>query len=119
MATNLHKETRMRRVDIGGAASSGDPWMVGPLSCVLITDTDANNIADCDFGRLLVSYDLSVEDTVGAGMAIGAVVYYDAAFGPPVLNSNGAGKEYGFLAEVIGAGLTATVEVVLFPGIEA
>lgn len=119
MATNLKKETRTQRINIGGAASSGDPWMVGPLACVLIDDTDANNIADCDFGRMLVIYDLSVEDTVGGGIAIGDVIYYDATFGPPVLANNAAGKEYGIATEVIGAGLTLTIGVILFPGIEA
>lgn len=118
MATNLKQETRMLNLDIGGAASSGDPWMLGPLSCVLVTDTDADNMADCDFGRMLVVYDLSVEDTVGGGIAVGDVIYYDSG-ATPVLNNNAAGKEYGIATEAVGASATATIGVILYPGIEA
>jgi predicted RecA/RadA family phage recombinase len=117
VATNLKNESRMRNLDVGAAKSSGDAHMVGPLSCVLITDTDAANLADVDFGRLIVSYDLEVTDTGGAGMAVGAVVYYDTVAG--TLSDNAADKEYGVLFEAVGAGATSTVEVALFPGIEA
>ena len=120
MATNQVNDTQILNINVGAVKSSGDPHMVGPLSCVLQTDTEVVgglNMADVEFSQKLNIYDLSVVETAGGGVAVGDVIYYDTVTG--LLNNNPADKEYGMALEVVGIGATTVIEVALFPGIEA
>jgi|GEM_PF-965371 len=69
--------------------------------------------ATVDFGPGI--WDLSVTDTVGGGIAVGDTLFYHDGAPPTIDNLTTAGFFYGFALEAVGAGLTATIQVMHVP----
>ncbi len=98
------------------APNSGDPVRFGSLTGMAITDEgDGGNAAtetSVNFGSFIA--DLYVDDTSGAGIAVGAAVFYDdTATGSPASNLNDDNTAYffGFALEAVGANATTRINV--------
>jgi predicted RecA/RadA family phage recombinase len=119
MATNLVFEGETLSVVVTSPAVpvTGDPVRYGFATGVALTDEgEGGNIATettVDFG--LKVWDLSVTDTVGGGIAVGAVLFLHDGAPTTIDNLNTAGYFFGFAMESIGAGLTATIRVLHVP----
>jgi len=120
MATNLVNRGRIFNVDVGGTGvgyTSGVPIMIGRLAGVLVCDADAAQMADVEFDRELVVYDLSVKaiinGPVNTTIAVGDDITYIVG-DTPRLSKKAAGKQYGVAFEAnAGAGTTTTIKVAL------
>ena len=98
------------------APNAGDPVRYGLLTGVALTDEgDGGNAATAttvDFGPGV--WDLSVVDEVGGGIAVGDALFYDDAL-DGITNDPSGNYFFGFANEAIGAGLTATIQVIHAP----
>jgi len=99
--------------------ASGDPVRYGNLTGLALTDEGGGgNVATettVDFGSFLA--DLSVKGVDGDGdsvVAVGDAIWYVDADTPP-LSKKTAGYFFGVAWEVIGSGLTATINVLHVP----
>ena len=90
--------------------TSGAPCRYGSATGVALTDEDAALATVVDFGPGV--YDLSVIDTVGGGIAVGDAIFMTAA---AALDNVSTGWFFGFALEAVGAGLTATINVMHIP----
>jgi hypothetical protein len=117
MAINIVNRSRIYNVAVAAGKVSGNPTMVGPLPGVCLNDrVAATGLADVEFDEELLMITASVQGVDGAGnsaVAVGDLLYYD---GTNVLNKNNAGRAYGVAFATVGAGLTATINVVLYNG---
>ncbi|MFC5744821.1 capsid cement protein [Actinomadura rugatobispora] len=96
----------------GGLVMSGDPVVIGQLPGVALTTEDA------DDGMATIQtdgvFDLPVkgETTTNAAIAVGAIVYYDAAATPHKLNADSTnGVRFGYALEAVSSGATTTIRV--------
>lgn len=90
------------------APASGAPVRYGLATGVAVAAEAADGNTVVDFGQGI--YRLSVTDAVGGGIAVGDAIFL--ADGPPVALSNtSTGFFFGFAMAAIGAGLTATIDV--------
>ncbi|MEN6533798.1 MAG: DUF2190 family protein [Bryobacteraceae bacterium] len=100
--------------------TSGSPVRVGSLTGVAATaEGDGGNAATeatVQFGQGV--FDLSVVDSGGAGIAIGDKLYFHDGAPPTIDNVGAGGFFFGYAVEAVGAGLTATINVlhVISPG---
>lgn len=121
MATNLvYKEPSLSVVVTHPTTpTSGMPVRFGTLTGVALTDEgDGGNEAtetSVDFtpGK---TWDLSVDDNAGTGIAVGAKVYYhDTGTGTPATSLNNssvaADAFFGYALEVVAANATTTIQV--------
>ena len=96
---------------------SGGPVRLGYLTGVAQDNQGAGGVsADTEtvvkFGG--GRYNLPVTDHVGGGVAVGATLFYvDGA--PGTIENDPAGYFFGFALAAVGAGLTATIEVLHVP----
>lgn len=119
MATNLVHFGRTRKIAVDSGITSGDPVLVGVLSGVALTDRDSDGNAVVDFGAPLASYDLSVKAVNDAGnsaVAVGDELFTIVA-DTPDLSKKASGNSYGAALEAVTSGATATIEVLLLPGV--
>lgn len=98
------------------APVSNDPVRYGVMTGIALTDEgEGGNIStetSVDFGPFSASF--SVKDEVGGGIALGATLFYsDTLHG--LTNSPSGTYFYGFALGTVGAGLTATIEVLHVP----
>ncbi len=91
--------------------SSGDPVLIGQLPGVALIDEAAD-------GKTVVQTDgvfnLSVEaanNTTGSAVAVGDVIYYDAAATVKLNKDNVAGVRFGYALGTVTSGATATIPV--------
>ena len=118
MAINLVNRGRILNVPVAVGKVSGNPTVLGPDPGVCVNDRGAGagpaTNADVEFDREFVIYDLQVQaviiGAVASAVAVGDVLYYD---GTNILNKDNSGEEYGVALEVIGGGLTDTINVML------
>jgi predicted RecA/RadA family phage recombinase len=92
------------------APNGGDPCRFGNMTGVAVDDERADGLTVVDFG--LGVYDLPVTDT-GAGIAVGDLLYYVDATND--VRDDATGFFFGFALEAVGAGLTATIQVLHVP----
>jgi hypothetical protein len=111
-------ETKLSVVPTNPAAGAaiGAPVRVGAVVGVALTALGGGgNVATeqtVDFG--VGVWELSVTDTVGGGIAVGdALFYQDGA--PGIVDNLTTGYFMGFALAVVGAGLTATINVLKAP----
>ena len=120
MATNLVMEPGLQQsvvVTNPSAPDSGDPVRFGYLTGLAITDEgDGGNAATettVHFGSFVG--DFYVDDTSGAGIAVGDAIFYDdTATGTPATNLNddsANGYFFGFALEAVGANATTLINV--------
>jgi predicted RecA/RadA family phage recombinase len=113
MADNIiheHGDQLFRKVTVpASGALSGDPVLCGQRPGVALTDQDANGYATVKFNG---SAQLSVKGTTGSDAAVtpGDLLYYVAA-NTPKLSKTTSGVRFGYAAEAIGSGSTATTTV--------
>ncbi|MFI7691779.1 capsid cement protein [Nonomuraea sp. NPDC049655] len=91
--------------------SSGDPVLVGQLPGVALTDENADGTTTVKFNGV---YDFPVkgETTTNAAIAVGDILYYDAAATPHKLNKdNTNGVRFGYALEAVSSGATNTIRV--------
>lgn len=97
--------------------TSGGPVRLGFLTGLALTleGEGGNTAGHCtvDFGPGI--WDLSVTDTVGGGIAIGDTLFFHDGAPPTIDNLTTGGYFFGFACETIGAGLTATIQVMHVP----
>jgi predicted RecA/RadA family phage recombinase len=97
------------------APNSGDPVRFGSLTGIAMLDEGDGGLGATetmvDFGWYVADH--PVTDVVGGGIAVGSTVYYDD--GADRLENDSTGTPYGILLEAVGAGLTATVQVLHCP----
>ena len=97
---------------------SGDPVLfgVGNAPAVCLGD-EVDSEVTVQFGAATVVYRLATEGqdaTVGAAIAAGDIVYYDAG----VINADATnGTAYGTALEAVGSGATATIAVAVGLGV--
>jgi len=99
------------------APNSGDPVRFNALTGMAITDEgdggNASTETTVHFGSFVA--DLYVDDTSGAGIAVGAAVFYDdTGTGSPSSNLNDDstnGYFFGFALEAVGANATTRINV--------
>ncbi len=118
MAKNMRMEDWTRRsvvVTHPATPTSGAPVRYGTMTGVALTDEgDGGNDATkttVDFGRR--SWLLSVKGIDGSGnsaVAVGDRLYYTDADTPP-LSKKDTGAFFGYAAEAVTSGATATIEV--------
>jgi predicted RecA/RadA family phage recombinase len=120
MATNrVFERGRQFEADVSGVTGtgdsglvlSGDPIVIGQLPGVALTSEDADGMATIQTDGV---FDLPVkgETTTNAAIAVGAIVYYDAAATPHKLNAdNTNGVRFGYALEAVSSGATATIRV--------
>ena len=95
----------------GGLVLSGDPVVIGQLPGVALTSEDADGMATIQTDGV---FDLPVkgETTSNAAVAIGDLIYYDAAATPHKLNKDAAnGVRFGYALEGVDSGATTTIRV--------
>jgi len=111
MAVNMiYKSGDQIEIAAAGVAS-GDPVVVGEITGVALTDTDAN-------GNVVIRrdgvFDLPVlgnDGNAGAAIAVGDPVYLGATGG--TLDVDAAGTLFGYALEPVGSGATTTIKVLL------
>lgn len=90
----------------------GDPCRWGFLTGVAVDDENTAGVTVVDFGQRV--HTLSVTDRVGGGIAIGATLFYADATND--IDNVTTGTPFGYATEAVGAGLTASIEVLHVPG---
>jgi predicted RecA/RadA family phage recombinase len=108
MATNKRQDGKLLYLAVLAGVLSGHPVMVGILAGVAQIDRDAAGKSVIDTEGV---YDLSVKGENDAGdvaVAVGDRLYYD---GTTTLSKKVSGKFFGVAMEIVGSGLTATIEV--------
>ena len=97
------------------APNSGDPVRFGSMTGIAMLDEGDGGVGATetvvDFGMYVADH--PVTDVVGGGIAVGATVYYDD--GADRLENDTTGTPYGIALETVGAGLTATIQVLHAP----
>jgi len=92
-----------------GAIAAGGVGICGNFAVVCPSAVGAGAVGQ---GETEGEYDLSVVDTVGGGIAVGDVLTVALATGVVSNTAIGAGQvHFGYAREVVGAGLTATINV--------
>ncbi|KAB2347343.1 DUF2190 family protein [Actinomadura rudentiformis] len=94
-----------------GLVLSDDPVVIGQLPGVALTTEDDDGMATIQTDGV---FDLPVkgETTVNAAVAVGDIVYYDAAATPHKLNKdNTNGTRFGYALEAVSSGATTTIRV--------
>lgn len=92
-----------------GAIAAGGVGIVGQFAVVCPSAVGAGAAG---LGETEGVFDLSVVDTVGGGIAVGDVLTVALATGVVSNTAVGAGQVFfGYALEVVGAGLTATINV--------
>jgi predicted RecA/RadA family phage recombinase len=100
------------------APNSGDPVRIGKMTGVALVDEgDGGNIATettVDIGPFVA--DISVDDNVGAGIAVGDPLYYhDTGTGTPATSVNNdpaaADAFFGFALAAVAANATTLIRV--------
>jgi predicted RecA/RadA family phage recombinase len=94
------------------APDAGDPVRFGFLTGVAVEDENAAGVTVVDFGQRV--YDLSVDDDVGGGIAVGDTLYYDSA--TDALDNDTGGTPFGYALETVGANATTVIRVLHVPG---
>lgn len=97
--------------------AAGDPVLVGQIPGVALTDEGGGgNVAtDTTVARQGV-FDLSVKAENNAGnvaVAVGDILYYDAAATVKINKDNTNGVRFGYALEAITSGSTDTIRVLL------
>ncbi len=93
------------------APNAGDPVRFGNLTGVALDDENAAGTTVVKVGTFVV--DLPVTDHVGGGIAVGDSLFYVSA--TDALENDSAGYFFGFALEIVGAGLTTTINVLHVP----
>lgn len=91
--------------------NSGDPVLVGQIPGVALTDEQADGTTTIQTDGV---FELSVkgETTTNAAIAVGDILYYDAAATPHKLNKdNTNGVRFGYALEALASGATSTIRV--------
>jgi predicted RecA/RadA family phage recombinase len=112
MATNqVFQEGDALLLPVAVGTLSGAPTVVGQMPCVAQTDRDANGNAsvDCD-GVYLLSTKGVTNGAVNAAIAVGALIYYNAAH-TPVLDVDTTGIRFGYALQAVTSGATATIQI--------
>ena len=119
MATNIIKYDQVFSLACTdpAAPNSGDPVRYGNLTGIALTDEgDGGNVAantSVNVGWFVANF--TVDDTSGAGIAVGDAIFYDdTATGTPAVNlndDNANGYFFGFAMEAVGANATTEIEV--------
>jgi len=113
MAENIVHENGdqlFRKVSLpASGAKSGDPVLVGQKPGVALIDQDADGNATVKFNG---SASLPVKGTTGSdsAVAVGDILYYVSA-NTPKLSKTTSGVRFGYAAETVGSGATATITV--------
>jgi len=90
----------------------GDPCRWGFLTGVAVDDENAAGVTVVDFGQRV--WTLSVTDRVGGGIAIGDTLFYADATND--IDNVTTGTAFGYAYAAVGAGLTASINVLHVPG---
>lgn len=90
----------------------GDPCRWGFLTGVAVDDENAAGVTVVDFGQRV--HDLPVTDRGGGGIAVGTTLFYADATND--IDDVTTGTPFGYAMETVGAGLTATIQVLHVPG---
>lgn len=99
--------TLKQQATLPATVASGGPCVIGQLPGVALTASDTNGLATVQKDGV---FSLSVKDTVGGGIAVGAIIYFDNTTTPKLNNTN-TGVRFGYAMAAVGVGLTATIEV--------
>jgi len=89
--------------------NSGDPVRIGNLTGIALTDEDAAGKTAVNTGPFVAKF--AVKANGGAGIAIGAPIWYHDDATPVLDNVSAGGYYYGIALEAISAGQTATIRV--------
>jgi predicted RecA/RadA family phage recombinase len=89
--------------------NSGDPVRIGNLTGIALTDEDAAGKTVVNTGPFVAKF--AVKANGGAGIAIGAPIWYHDDATPVLDNVSAGGYYYGIALEAISAGQTATIRV--------
>ena len=99
---------------------AGAPCRLGFLTAVAVQAEGVGNVSAAtntvvDLGPSI--YRIAVTDTVGGGIAVGATLFYQDGAGnnPGTVDNLSTGFFFGFALEAVGAGLTATIQVLKVP----
>jgi hypothetical protein len=79
---------------------------------VAVDDENAAGVTVVDFGQRV--HDLAVTDRGGGGIAVGTTLFYADATND--IDDVTTGTPFGYAMEAVGAGLTATIQVLHVPG---
>lgn len=118
MATNQINDKPQLSVAVTNpvAVVSGNPCRFGNMTGVALDSKgqggNASGNTSVDFGWGVWS--LSVTDTVGGGIAVGDTLFY-ADGAPGTINNTSTNYFFGFALATVGAGQTATINVVHAP----
>jgi len=99
--------------DEPAAPNAGDPVRFGNLTGVAVDDENAAGVTVVQVGTFVS--DLSVTDHVagGGGILVGDSLFYVSA--TDAIENDSAGYFFGFALEIVGNGLTATIQVLHVP----
>jgi predicted RecA/RadA family phage recombinase len=92
--------------------TAGDPVAIGQITGVALTSTDddGNIVLKCNgVSKLSVK---AVDAGGNSAVAVGDMLFYDSSSTPKV-NKNAGGVWLGYALDAIGAGQTATIDVLL------
>jgi hypothetical protein len=120
MALNLKNRGQIWNLPVTAGLLSGAPVVFGSIPGNLITDADASNNADVDFGIEMEVWTHSCKgenDLGNDAIAVGQLLYKPAA--SAILNKVTAGREFGIALGTVGAGLTANCDVLVAVGLRA
>jgi len=118
MAKNIRRESGSGfvhyRLDLGGAASSGDVTLFGTATPVLLLDdTDSDDIATCEIIGCMTVAELSVvgaDDVGNAAITAGDKVFIDGA----AINADAVnGTFLGYALAGVASGATTAIDVAL------
>ena len=91
--------------------ASGDPVLVGQIPGVALTAERADGTTSIDTAGV---YNLTVKGETnadaGSAVAIGDLIFYDAA-DTPVLNKDTTGVRFGYALATLGSGVTGVIPV--------
>lgn len=116
MATNITFESG-DQLDVvcsqPAAPAANDPVLVGQIPGVALTNERADGTTTVKFnGVAELSVKGETNADAGSAVAVGDILYYDAADADPVkVNKDTTGVRFGYALGAVGAGATAVIPV--------
>lgn len=95
----------------GNLVKSGDPFTIGDLPCVALTDeSTSTGLATCQTDGVFRLNVHGFNASTAAAVSAGAIVYWDDSAGELNLDSS-SGKRFGYALEAVSAGATTEILV--------
>lgn len=95
---------------VGNLVKSGDPFAVGQIPCVALTDEDSAGLATCQTDGVFRLDVHGFNASTATAVTAGAIVYWDDSAGELNVDSTN-GVRFGYALEAVSSGATTEINV--------